>query len=153
MTLPESISVVYFGQPNCIACDLVRDFMRALPGRYPNAVFFQVPFGSPVTVDCMWANDVAIYPFVKVFKNFSTVQKCMGYVTGSGTTMIDDLIKTHYQFNFIELEDVVVTMVNEIAQQSQGQTLHKRTDSTKSYTSLASSYPSSPRSTPPLCRL
>ncbi|EFA84221.1 pleckstrin domain-containing protein [Heterostelium album PN500] len=47
------------------------------------------------------------------------------------------------------MEDVMVTMVNEIAQQSQGQTLHKRTDSTKSYTSLASSYPSSPLSLSP----
>ncbi|EFA84384.1 hypothetical protein PPL_03462 [Heterostelium album PN500] len=44
----NQLVVVYFGQPNCIACDLVKDFMRALPGRYPNAVFFQVPFGSPV---------------------------------------------------------------------------------------------------------
>ncbi|EFA84237.1 hypothetical protein PPL_03314 [Heterostelium album PN500] len=93
----NEVVIVYFGQPNCIACDMVKEYMRTLPGRYPNAYMFQVPFGSPVTKDCMWANDVAIYPFVKVFKNFSKVQNCMGYVTGSGTNMIDDLIKRYYE--------------------------------------------------------
>ncbi|EFA76988.1 hypothetical protein PPL_09740 [Heterostelium album PN500] len=73
----KGIVLVYYGQPNCIACDLVKEYMRTLP----------------IIVDCMWANDVAIYPFVKVF---NAVQKCMGYFTSSGTNMID-LIKKYYE--------------------------------------------------------
>ncbi|EFA81502.1 hypothetical protein PPL_05491 [Heterostelium album PN500] len=94
---PNQIVVVYFAEFPCKACDDQKAFMRALPNKYPDVVFFQVPKGSPITKNNMWCNDVAVYPTTKFFKNFATTQNCTAYYIGYGPEQIEGWIQSHLE--------------------------------------------------------